>query len=300
MIVPSPPAATPDKTVGCPADYTLTLETRTFNPSRRALIMGILNITADSFSDGGQFLDFSAAVTQGRAMAAAGADIIDIGGESTRPFATPVSLQEELDRVVPVIAALRRDLDTPISIDTYKAPVAREALAAGASLVNDISALRFDPDMASVVATAGVPVVLMHMQGTPQDMQVAPRYDHLLEEIKEFLQGRIAFAETAGIDRRRIIIDPGIGFGKTLDHNLEILQRLEEFQDLGCPLLLGASRKAFIGKILDLPADQRDIGSLGVIALARCRRAHIIRTHNVPWARQVLTVVEAILHGYPR
>jgi len=279
---------------------TLIIEGRAVDLSRRALIMGILNITVDSFSDGGRFFDCDAALSQGRAMAEAGADIIDIGGESTRPFATPVSLQEELDRVIPVITTLRRELDLALSIDTYKAPVAREALAAGASLVNDISALRFDPQMASLVAAADVPVVLMHMQGAPQTMQIAPRYDNLVGEIKDFLRDRVAFAEAAGIERSRIIIDPGIGFGKDLHHNLEIIQRLDEFHDLGCPVLLGASRKAFIGKILDLPVTQRDIGTLGVIALARCRGAQIIRTHNVPWARQVLSLVDAILQSSPR
>jgi dihydropteroate synthase len=258
--------------------------------------MGILNITPDSFSDGGKFFDPGMAIDQACRMAEAGADVIDVGGESTRPFAPQVALQEELDRVLPVIEGLKKQLDIPISIDTYKAPVARAALSVGVDLINDISALRLDAQMPRLVAAAGVPVVLMHMQGVPQDMQVNPHYDDLMCEIKDFLRERLEFAISSGISPDKVILDPGIGFGKTGEHNLELIQRLDEFQDLGCPILLGASRKAFIGKLLDLPVTERDIGTLGVIAVGLIRGANIIRTHNVPWGRQVATVVEAILN----
>jgi dihydropteroate synthase len=278
------------------ADLCLTMGSRTFDLSKRALIMGILNITPDSFSDGGRFIDPGRAIDQACRMAEAGADVIDVGGESTRPFAPQVSLQEELDRVLPVIEGLKKQLDIPVSLDTYKAPVARAALSAGVDLINDISALRLDAQMPSLVAAAGVPLVLMHMQGVPQDMQVNPHYDDLMSEVKDFLRERLEFAVSFGISPDKVILDPGIGFGKTWEHNLELIQRLDEFQDLGCPILLGASRKAFIGKLLDLPVTERDIGTLGVIAVGLIRGANIIRTHNVPWGRQVATVVEAILN----
>ncbi|MBW1951474.1 MAG: dihydropteroate synthase [Deltaproteobacteria bacterium] len=277
-----------------------TIGHHSYDLSLRALIMGVINVTQNSFSDGGQFFEPQAALEHAQAMVAAGADIIDIGGESTRPFATPISLQEELDRVIPIIETLRSRSEVLISIDTYKAVVAQRALKAGANLINDISALRFDPDMADLVAETGVPVVLMHMQGTPQNMQIKPQYQNLIGEIKTFFQERLAFAVAHGISRSRIILDPGIGFGKNWQHNLELIQRLDEFQELGCPILLGPSRKAFIGKVLDLPVTQRDIGTLGVIAVALMRGANIIRTHNVLWGRQVINMVEAILHSYPK
>ncbi|MEW6658173.1 MAG: dihydropteroate synthase [Thermodesulfobacteriota bacterium] len=264
----------------------------------RPLIMGVVNITPDSFSDGGRFFDHQAALDQARALAAAGADILDIGGESTRPAADPVPLEEELRRVVPVVATLGRELDLPLSIDTYKAPVARAALEAGASLINDISALRFDPEMAPLAAAHEVPVVLMHMQGTPQDMQVHPRYHDLLGEIKTFFQARLEYAVSQGIPRELVILDPGIGFGKTWRHNLEILNHLDTFLELGCPLLVGPSRKAFIGHILGLPnGEVRDIGTLAALGVAVLRGARIIRTHNAAYARQFLTVLTAIRTG---
>ncbi|MFP3866892.1 MAG: dihydropteroate synthase [Desulfobacteraceae bacterium] len=278
----------------------LTIGHQSCDLSQRALIMGVLNVTQDSFSDGGQFFNFQEALSQAQAMVAAGADIIDIGGESTRPYATPTSLPEELDRVIPIIEALRSRSEVLISIDTYKAAVAKVALKAGANLINDISALRFDPNMVNLVAEAGVPIIMMHMQGTPQNMQVNPQYQNLIGDIKAFFQERLAFAVDHGVSRNQIILDPGIGFGKTWKHNLELIQRLDEFQELGCPILLGPSRKAFIGKVLDLPVTQRDIGTLGTIAVALMRGANIIRTHNVLWGRQVITMVEAILHSYPK
>lgn len=271
---------------------------RTFDLAHRSLLMGIVNVTPDSFSDGGLFCSRTAAIDQALKLAADGADIIDIGGESTRPFAAPVSTDAELDRVVPLIKAIRQRSDIPISIDTYKAEVAHAALDAGANLINDISALRFDPGMVHLAARSGVPVVLMHMQGQPRDMQIAPHYHNLVAEIKTFLAQQRDFALSHGIAASNIILDVGIGFGKTLSHNLELIRRLDEFHDLGCPLLLGVSRKAFIGKILDAPVTERDIGSLGAIAVGLTRGAHIIRTHNVLLARQLTTLIEAVLQGH--
>jgi dihydropteroate synthase len=266
--------------------------------NRRPLIMGVINVTPDSFSDGGSFFDHQAALDQARALAAAGADLLDIGGESTRPFAEPVPLEEELRRVLPLIQALAAEILLPISIDTYKSEVARAALAAGASVINDISALRFDPRMAPLAAENQVPVVLMHMQGTPRDMQREPRYHDLLGEIKAFFRERVEFAASQGISRELLILDPGIGFGKTWEHNLKILNHLDAFLDLGCPLMVGPSRKAFIGHILDLPnGEVRDVGTLAAIGISALRGARIIRTHNVAYARQFLSVMEAICKG---
>jgi dihydropteroate synthase len=262
----------------------------------RPLIMGVINVTPDSFSDGGRFFDYQAAVDQARVLVAGGADILDIGGESTRPYSEPVSLEEELRRVIPVIEAIAADLPVPVSIDTYKAEVAQAALNAGASLINDISALRFDPDLAPLAARAGVPVVLMHMQGTPRDMQRQPHYHDLLGEIKAFFQERLDYAASQGIPRDLVILDPGIGFGKTFQHNLTIINNLDAFLGLGCPLLIGPSRKAFIGHLLNLPnGEVRDVGTLAAIALSVLKGAKIIRTHNAAYARQFLTVWEAIL-----
>ncbi|MBM4275152.1 MAG: dihydropteroate synthase [Deltaproteobacteria bacterium] len=269
---------------------------KTLLNSPRPLIMGVINVTPDSFSDGGRFFDHRDAINQARELAAAGANILDIGGESTRPYSEPVSLEEELRRVIPVIQAIAAELPTPISIDTYRAPVAQAALEAGASLINDISALRFDPDLAPLAARAGTPVVLMHMQGTPRDMQRHPHYEDLIGEIKAFFRERLAYAVSQGIPRDLVILDPGIGFGKTFRHNLEIINRLDAFLDLGCPLLIGPSRKAFIGHLLDLPnGEVRDVGTLAAIAVSVLRGAKIVRTHNAAYARQFLTVMEAIL-----
>ena len=270
----------------------------------RPLIMGVINVTPDSFADGGQFFDHEAAIRQARAMAAAGADILDIGGESTRPFAEAVSREEELRRVLPVIEAVKAEMPLTISIDTYKSQVAQAALAAGASIINDISALRFDPNMVHMAREARVPVVLMHMQGTPKDMQVSPHYDDLLGEIKAFFQERLDFALSQGLSRELLILDPGIGFGKTFDHNLEILNNLHMFYDLGCPLLVGPSRKAFIGHLLGLPAGaERDVGTLAALAMAVIGGSRILRVHNVAYTRQFLTVLQAIReqprHGSP-
>jgi dihydropteroate synthase len=277
----------------------LVIGPKTFDLTHRPLLMGVVNVTPDSFSDGGLFFSQTAALSQALELAADGADIIDIGGESTRPFADPVSAAQELDRVIPLIQAIRQHSNIPISIDTYKADVAQAALDAGADLINDISALRFDPQMVHLAARSRVPVVLMHMQGQPRDMQVAPHYDNLISEVKTFLAQRRDFALAHGISPANIILDVGIGFGKNLSHNLALIRRLDEFHDLNCPLLLGVSRKAFIGKILAAPAAERDIGTLGAIAVGLTRGAHIIRTHNVLLARQLAAVVNAVIHGYP-
>jgi dihydropteroate synthase len=261
----------------------------------RPLLMGVLNVTPDSFADHGRHFAPAAALAQARALVAAGADILDIGGESTRPFADPVPLEEELRRVIPIIEAIAAEISIPISIDTYKASVARAALEAGAAIINDISALRFDPEMAKLAAASRVPVVLMHMQGTPRDMQREPHYDDLMGEIAAFFRERLDFAVGQGIARELIVLDPGLGFGKTWEHNLEILRHLETFQTLGCPLLVGPSRKAFIGHLTGLPAGpERDVGTLAALLASVQHGARIIRTHNVAYARQFLAVWAAI------
>lgn len=264
----------------------------------RPRIMGILNITPDSFSDGGLFLKPDAAVMQGRLMAA-GAEIIDIGGESTRPGAAEVSVAEEIQRTAPVIRALRDGgLDLAISIDTRKAAVARAALKAGASWVNDVTALQFDPDMAAVVAETGAPVILMHSIATPATMQDDPRYDDVLLDVYDALALRVAEAEAAGIKRHNIAIDPGIGFGKTLTHNLALLQRLSLFHNLGLPVLLGASRKRFIGTIgAEAEAARRMPGSLAVALWGVAQGVQMIRVHDVAETRQALSLWQASSKG---
>ena len=258
--------------------------------------MGVLNVTPDSFYDGGRRPNAERAIADGVELAMAGADIIDIGGESSRPGAGSVSEEEELSRVLPVFRGLRQAVSIPLSIDTYKANVARAALAEGADIVNDISALRFDPAMAALVAAEKVPVILMHMQGTPRTMQMEPRYSNVVCEVKDFLAARMRHALENGIERERIIIDPGIGFGKTLEHNLCLLKGLAELSALGQPLLVGASRKAFIGKILNLTSDERLEGSLAAAVAAVLAGANIIRAHDVKETRRAVNVADAILH----
>lgn len=265
--------------------------------THRTLIMGILNVTPDSFFDGGRRFDPGEAIAGAIAMAAAGADVIDIGGESTRPGAEPVSAQEELDRVMPVIRGLRRAVSIPLSIDTYKAGVARAALAEGVDIVNDIGALRFDPEMIAVVAAEKVPVVLMHMQGTPKTMQLNPTYADVLEEVSAFLAGRIRFARAHGIAAENIIIDPGIGFGKTVEHNLVLMRGLPALAAMGQPLLVGASRKGFIGKILNVEAEGRLEGSLAAAVAAVLGGANIVRVHDVQETRRVIRIADAIRFG---
>jgi len=259
--------------------------------------MGVLNVTPDSFSDGGHYFDEDKAVEHALEMARDGADIIDVGGESTRPYAQKVSAAEETERVIPVIRALAQELTVPISIDTNKAEVAREAFRSGASMLNDISALRFDPDMAGTAARAGVPVILMHMKGTPENMQVNPAYDDLFPEIVGFLDDAVRRAVSAGIREDLIIVDPGIGFGKTFDDNLKILKGLTHFGALRKPVLLGPSNKAFIGHILDREAHERDTGTMATIAYAVLHGAHIVRVHNVKKAVETIRVIEAIKRG---
>jgi len=255
--------------------------------------MGIVNVTPDSFSDGGSFADAERAVAHALAMAKAGADIIDIGGESTRPGAAPVSAEEEICRVVPVIERLGR---LTISVDTTKAVVAERALTAGARIVNDISALRFDARMADVVRDAGAGVVLMHMQGTPQTMQAEPHYTDVVAEVRDFLAERIAFAVSRGIKKSQIAIDLGIGFGKTVEHNLALLAHLETFASLGCPVLVGASRKSFIGKVLaPIRSEQERLaGSVAVAVWAVMHGARIVRVHDVAETVDAVRMVEAI------
>ncbi|MFO7784121.1 MAG: dihydropteroate synthase [Thermodesulfobacteriota bacterium] len=263
----------------------------------RTLVMGILNVTPDSFADGGRFFPRERAVEHGLAMASNGADIIDVGGESTRPFSESVQPDKEMDRVIPVIEALSGELDVPISIDTTKAEVARAALAAGASLLNDVSALRFDPDMAGLAAESRVPVVLMHMKGKPRDMQEAPEYSDLIGEIILFLKEAIQRAVEAGVRREQILIDPGIGFGKTFDHNLQIIRELDRFSVLGRPVVLGCSRKAFIGHILGKGPDDRDAGTLGAVAAGVMKGAHIVRVHNVSMTVDAVRIMDAVKRG---
>lgn len=263
--------------------------------SQKTHIMGILNITPDSFSDGGLHFDRSAAIEQGIRMVSDGADIIDIGGESTRPGSEPVSLEEELKRTIPVIEELVKKVTVPVSIDTYKAEVARQALSAGASIVNDISGLRFDPEMPKVIAQHKVPVVIMHIKGRPREMQQNPTYEALIPEIMDYFRINIRLAKKFGIPDELMILDPGIGFGKTFDHNLEILNNLQQFTLLEKPLLVGASRKAFLGKILgDAPASDRLEGTAAAVAVSIMKGAHIIRVHDVKEMARVAKTVDAI------
>jgi len=257
-------------------------------------IMGILNVTPDSFSDGGQFDSAASACSQAEALLVSGADIIDVGGESTRPFAEPVTEQEELNRVIPAIRAIRSLHSVPISIDTSKAEVARRALDAGATIINDISALRKDPEMLALVQETSVPVIIMHMQGTPDDMQVKPHYKNVVGDITDFFKERLALLAENGVDLQRITLDPGIGFGKTLEHNLTILKHLADFKSLACPLLLGHSRKRFIEDITGLEVEDRDLPTAVVSALVCTSGVDIIRVHDVAATRQALQMAVAV------
>jgi dihydropteroate synthase len=265
------------------------------NFTKKTYVMGVLNVTPDSFSDGGLFLDARAAVDQGVRMVEDGADIIDIGGESTRPGSDPLPLEEEIRRTVPVIEALAGKVPVPISIDTYKAEVARQALEAGASMVNDISAMRFDPAMPEVISKYNVPVVIMHIKGTPKNMQVNPTYESLVPEIIDYFRICLRFARKSGIRDEMIIVDPGLGFGKTFDHNMEIINCLEEFSVLGRPLLIGPSRKAFLGKILGgAQPGERLEGTAAAVAVSIMKGANIIRVHDVKEMAKVARVADAI------
>ncbi len=262
---------------------------------RRPLVMGIVNVTPDSFSDGGRFASTAAAVAHGLELAEQGADILDIGGESTRPGATPIDLMEELRRVLPVATELARQSSALLSIDTSKAAVARACLDAGAQIVNDVTALTGDPEMLAVARAAGAGVILMHMQGTPATMQSAPHYDDVVGDISDYLLNRLQNAAALGISLEKIALDPGVGFGKTHEHNLEIVARLAEFQRLGRPICLGASRKGFIGKIAGKSQEERMLGSVAVACHAYLRgAAQIVRVHDVAQTCAALRMLEAL------
>jgi dihydropteroate synthase len=269
----------------------------------RAAVMGIVNVTPDSFSDGGRFLDPDAAVAQGIALAGQGADVLDVGGESTRPGAAPVPADEELRRVIPVVERLAATTSVPISVDTTKAAVARAAIDAGASVVNDVSAGRLDPDILGVAAEAGAGYVVMHMQGEPRTMQAEPHYDDVVAEVGAFLADRVGAARAAGVEEGAIAADPGIGFGKTVEHNLRLLAGLPAIADrVGVPVMVGASRKTFVGKVLaragaasgDLPVDQREEGTLATVVWAVERGASIVRVHDVLPAVRAVRLLDAL------
>jgi len=266
----------------------------------RPLVMGIVNVTPDSFYDGGRYNLPEQAVAHALELVEQGADILDIGAESTRPGAYPVSQEDELARLIPVITDLARRVTVPISVDTSKAAVAQSALNAGACIVNDVSALRWDQAMASVVAQSGAAVVLMHMQGAPRTMQHAPRYGDVVTEVATFLHERIQVAEAAGISKARIILDPGLGFGKLLEHNLELLNRLSDLTKLDCPVLVGPSRKAFIGHLLDRSVEHREWGTAAAVALAVDRGAAILRVHDVAMMADVVKVATAVRSNMPK
>lgn len=260
-------------------------------------VMGIVNVTPDSFFDGGRYATFERAAAHARELAEAGADIIDIGGESSRPGAEPLTPAEELQRVLPVVRAAA-SLQTPVSIDTYHASTAEACVAAGAAMVNDITALRGDPEMAGLVASSGVDCVLMHMQGDPKTMQSNPSYTDVVDDIRSFFDERMAYAVAQGISERRIWLDPGFGFGKTVAHNLELLRRLGELAALGRPILAGTSNKSMIGAVLNAPVDDRDAGTAATVAVAIANGARAIRVHNVRMMARVARVTDAIYGKY--
>jgi len=274
--------------------YSIRCRKRTLMLGKRTLLMGVLNVTPDSFSDGGLFFDKEKAISHGLRMVEEGADIIDIGGESTRPGAKPLELEEELLRVIPVIESLAKRIDVPISIDTYKSAVAERAIGAGAGIINDISGLHFDPTLAQIAVKEDTPLVLMHIRGIPETMQKGIHYDSLFSEILRYLRDSIQRAESVGLDPQQIIVDPGIGFGKTVEDNLLIIKNLHEFRILGKPILLGTSRKSFIGKILKADAGDRLEGTLSSIAIGVLNGAHIIRSHDVLQAKKGIAVADAI------
>lgn len=273
--------------------YTLTMKSRPWELGGRTLLMGILNVTPDSFSDGGMFHSYELAVEQALAMIEAGADILDIGGESTKPDSDPVPLEMELARVMPVIEAVRKKSHIPISIDTTKAEVARKAIEAGADIINDVSSLRFDPLMARTAASLDVPLILMHMQGIPKTMQDAPCYASLFSEIIAFLEERLQHAVEQGVRREQILVDPGIGFGKTVEHNLRIIRDMEALHCLDRPILLGTSRKRYIGSVLDRPPLDREVGTAVAHSLAIAAGVHIVRAHDVPFQKQAVLMADA-------
>jgi dihydropteroate synthase len=269
-----------------------------FDLISNTLVMGIINVTPDSFFDGGKYNHKDQAVKRISEMIADGADIIDIGGLSSRPGSKPVSLEEELERTIPVIESVSNNFDTLISIDTYRSEIALEAISAGAHMVNDISAFNMDKNMAGMVADKGVSVTLMHMQGKPEDMQKNPQYENVVDQIYEYLDGKANDAIGAGISPDKIILDPGIGFGKTLDHNLSILNKISEFSSMGYPIMVGASRKSFIGTILDLPVEDRLEGSLAAAVWSVINGANILRVHDVAETVRVVKTARSIMSGF--
>ena len=283
--------------------FTMNFGRFTLELGNTACIMGILNTTPDSFSDGGKFNTLDTAMAHARELIAAGAQILDIGGESTRPFSEPVPEQEELDRTIPVIEALAGEIEVPISIDTVKSAVAREALAAGAAIINDVSAFEKDPAMADVAAKTAAPVILMHMKGTPETMQIDPSYEDLMGEITDYLEARVALALEKGISKDKIILDPGIGFGKTVAHNLVLIKELDKLLDLGYPVLMGPSRKSFIQNILTDNADKKaagprdtrtETGTLAAVGASLMNGAHIVRVHDVATVSAFSRIIDAI------
>ena len=265
------------------------------NPKRETLVMGIVNVTPDSFSDGGKFFSPEVAISHASKLITQGADIIDIGGESTRPGAKQVSESEELKRVIPVIEKVRIDNPTIlISIDTTKASVAKYAVEAGADIINDVSGLSFDNNMAGTVESLNVPIVIMHMKGNPQNMQLNPKYKDIVNEILDFFKTKIKIAIQSGINRSMIILDPGIGFGKTVDHNFELLSRLNEFNVLELPIMIGPSRKSFIGITLDLPPEDRVEGTAAAVSAGVMNGASIVRVHDVKSMKRVVKIIEKV------
>tara|TARA_B100000900_G_scaffold55532_1_gene41357 strand:+ start:2025 stop:2876 length:852 start_codon:yes stop_codon:yes gene_type:complete len=264
---------------------------------KQSLIMGILNVTPDSFSDGGKYLEKNNAINHALAMIDNGADIIDVGGESTRPFSDPVSLDEEISRVIPVIKGIRKESDVCISIDTTKSEVATAALDSGASLINDVSAMEVDPLMIDVALKFDCPIIIMHMKGTPKSMQDNPQYESLISDIKDYLQERVDFIVSKGINSKKIVIDPGIGFGKTVENNFEIINNLNHFTKMGFPVMLGASRKSFIGISLDLPEEDRLEGSLAANIIGLQNGAKIFRVHDVAETNKAFVIANKIFNS---
>ena len=285
--------------------YHLSWSNHTLVFGRQTRIMGVVNVTPDSFSDGGKFYDTEVAIAQGLKLAADGADILDIGGESTRPFSDPVPAEEEIRRVVPVIKELAKRVSIPISIDTTKSEVARRAIEAGASIINDVAALRFDPGLAALAVEYDTPLILMHMLGEPKSMQVSPHYNNLIDDIFHFLEDAVTRAEKLGVNRSNIIVDPGIGFGKTVTHNLQLIKHVQAFASLDLPVLIGPSRKAFIRKILkqsheddiqpDLP--KVETGTQAAVAAAILNGAHIVRVHDVANTVPTVKVLDRLIEA---
>jgi dihydropteroate synthase len=279
-------------------DKKYSIGSKKFNTGSIPLIMGILNTTPDSFFDGGRYDSYESAVEKAGKMIDKGADIIDIGGQSSRPGSKPVDSGEELKRTIPLIKYIHDNYNVLISIDTYRSKVAERAVSVGAHIINDISALTMDEGMAQVASKSGAAVVLMHMKGSPEDMQDDPQYGDVVDEVYEYLDRRTSYAVKSGISTDKIIIDPGIGFGKTLEHNLAILNKIREFGSMGFPILIGASRKSFIGKILDLPVEERLEGSLGASVWAAINGASILRVHDVAATARAVKIAHSIMAGY--